>query len=149
LQHVEEQRKLEVRLIYSYVNQQMSSATPHSVAMTCHMVGMSPWAEFYRWLSESAIPDMDLRDQIQRITLEFPLLRLAADRRAAMSGLAGKSQTVRRDYAAGQPGALVAARITQLGWISAGHGDYCMRFNFRGVSYAPPHWSRDVARLVL
>ena len=51
----------------------MSSATPLPLLRLCRMAGVSR-AGFYRWRCEPqrSDPDMDLRDQIQRIALEFP-----------------------------------------------------------------------------
>ena len=51
----------------------MSSATPLPLLRLCRIAGVSR-AGFYRWRCEPqrSDPDMDLRDQIQRIALEFP-----------------------------------------------------------------------------
>jgi hypothetical protein len=51
----------------------MSLATPIPLERLCRL-GLVSRAGFYRWrnASEAVDPDLDLRDEIQRIALEFP-----------------------------------------------------------------------------
>ena len=57
----------------------MSLATPIPLERLCRLALVSR-AGFYRWrhASETADRDLDLRNEIQRIALEFSLLRVAA-----------------------------------------------------------------------
>jgi len=55
-----------------YAEKQMSLAIPIPLSGLCRLAEVSR-AGFYRWKAQapSADPDMELRDEIQRIALEF------------------------------------------------------------------------------
>jgi transposase InsO family protein len=55
------------------VEKEMSLATPIALPRLCRLAGVSR-AGFYRWRCEpnNSDPDLELRDQIQRIALEYP-----------------------------------------------------------------------------
>ena len=61
------------QLVYPYLKKEMSLATPIPLERLCRLALVSR-AGFYRW--KVAVPgpdaDLDLRDEIQRIALEFP-----------------------------------------------------------------------------
>jgi putative transposase len=61
------------QLVYPYLKKEMSLATPIPLERLCHLALVSR-AGFYRW--SAAVPavdaDLDLRDEIQRIALDFP-----------------------------------------------------------------------------
>ena len=61
------------QLVYPYLEKEMSLATPIPLERLCRLALVSR-AGFYRW--RDAVPatdtDLDLRDEIQRIALEFP-----------------------------------------------------------------------------
>src|SRR6185437_6113522 len=61
------------QLVYPYLEKEMSLATPISLERLCGLALVSR-AGFYRWrdASEAVDRDLDLRDEIQRIALEFP-----------------------------------------------------------------------------
>jgi transposase InsO family protein len=60
------------RLVYPYVEKQVNLAIPIPLSELCQLTEVSR-AGFYRWRDEepAADPDMVLRDQIQRIALDF------------------------------------------------------------------------------
>jgi transposase InsO family protein len=60
-------------LVYPYLEKEMSLATPIPLERLCQLALVSR-SGFYRWQNASpeGDPDMDLRDEIQRIALEFP-----------------------------------------------------------------------------
>jgi putative transposase len=60
------------QLVYPYLEKQMSLAIPITTSELCRLAEVSR-AGFYRWKAQapSADPDMELRDEIQRIALEF------------------------------------------------------------------------------
>jgi hypothetical protein len=60
------------RLVYPYLEKQMSLAIPIATSELCRLAKVSR-AGFYRWKAQAptADPDMELRDEIQRIALEF------------------------------------------------------------------------------
>ena len=61
------------RLVYPYLEKEMSLATPIPVERLCALAQVSR-AGFYRWrhAPEAQDAEMDLRDEIQRIALEWP-----------------------------------------------------------------------------
>src|SRR5208282_6502906 len=61
------------RLVYPYIEKEMSLATPIPVERLCGLAQVSR-AGFYRWrhAAPAKDADMDLRDEIQRIALEWP-----------------------------------------------------------------------------
>src|SRR6185437_8388885 len=61
------------QLVYPYLEKEMSLATPIPLERLCRLALVSR-AGFYRWqhASEAVDRDLDLRDEIQRIALEFP-----------------------------------------------------------------------------
>jgi putative transposase len=65
------------RLVYPYLEKEMSLATPIPVQRLCALAQVSR-AGFYRWrlggclLGPAEDADIDLRDEIQRIALEWP-----------------------------------------------------------------------------
>jgi len=61
------------RLVYPYIEKEVSLATPIPVPRLCALAQVSR-AGFYRWRQArpSVDPDLDLRDDIQRIALEWP-----------------------------------------------------------------------------
>src|SRR6202051_1391011 len=60
------------QLVSPYLEKQMSLAIPITTSELCRLAEVSR-AGFYRWKAQapSADPDMELRDEIQRIALEF------------------------------------------------------------------------------
>jgi len=60
-------------LVYPYLEKEVELATPLLVQRLCVLIGVSR-AGFYRWRAAepAAGPDMELRDAIQKIALEFP-----------------------------------------------------------------------------
>src|SRR5574338_1332934 len=60
-------------LVYPYLEKEMSLATPIPLARLCELTLVSR-AGFYRWrhAPPAGDPDLDLRDEIQRIALEWP-----------------------------------------------------------------------------
>jgi putative transposase len=60
-------------LVYERIEKEMSLATPLTLMRMCELNGVSR-AGFYRWsqAAEAVDPDMDLRDEIQRIALAMP-----------------------------------------------------------------------------
>ena len=78
LQHVEEQRKLQAfefpQLVYpSPRKRDEFMTTPIPLERLCRL-GLVSRAGFYRWKDTPTTTDadLDLRDEIQRIALEFP-----------------------------------------------------------------------------
>jgi hypothetical protein len=76
LQHVEEQRRLRhdnPRIVFRTWKKEMGLATSVELERLCRLAHVSR-AGYYRW--QSAPPaiygNLDLRDEIQRIALEFP-----------------------------------------------------------------------------
>jgi transposase InsO family protein len=61
------------RLVYPYIEKEMSLATPIALQRLCALATVSR-AGFYRWrhAPPAQDADIDLRDQIQRIALEWP-----------------------------------------------------------------------------
>src|SRR5512132_2132898 len=65
------------RLVYPYLEKEMSLATPIAVQRLCALAQVSR-AGFYRWrqagspLGTAVDADLDLRDEIQKIALEWP-----------------------------------------------------------------------------
>src|SRR5712691_9551107 len=65
------------QLVYPYIEKEMSLATPIPVQRLCALAQVSR-AGFYRWrhagspLGTAEDADMDLRDEIQRVALEWP-----------------------------------------------------------------------------
>jgi transposase InsO family protein len=59
--------------VYPYIEKEMSLATPIPVERLCALAQVSR-AGFYRWRQapEAKDADIDLRDEIQRIALEWP-----------------------------------------------------------------------------
>src|SRR6185295_5959170 len=60
-------------LAYSYLEKEMSLATPIALERLCRLAHVSR-AGYYRWQHTlpAVDPDLDLRDEIQRIALEYP-----------------------------------------------------------------------------
>jgi hypothetical protein len=61
------------RLVYPYIEEEMKLATPITLQRLCEL-GQASWAGFYRWrpAPPAVDSDLDLRDEIQRIALEWP-----------------------------------------------------------------------------
>jgi transposase InsO family protein len=61
------------QLVYPYIEKEIGLATPISVERLCQLAAVSR-AGFYRWrhAAPAEEDDLDLRDQIQRIALEWP-----------------------------------------------------------------------------
>ena len=61
------------QLVYPYLEKEMSLATPMPLERLCHLSGVSRGG-FYRWCQspEEIDSDIDLRDEIQQIALEWP-----------------------------------------------------------------------------
>src|SRR5436305_1844550 len=63
------------RLVYQYIEKEMSLATPIPLQRLCALAEVSR-AGFYRWrhapLGQEESAGMDVRDEIQRIALEWP-----------------------------------------------------------------------------
>jgi hypothetical protein len=61
------------RLIYPYIEEEMKLATPIPLQRLCEL-GQASRAGFYRWrhAPPAVDADLDLRDEIQRIALEWP-----------------------------------------------------------------------------
>jgi transposase InsO family protein len=61
------------RLVYPYIEKEVNLATPIPVQRLCALAQVTR-AGFYRWrqAAPSVDPDLDLRDDIQRIALEWP-----------------------------------------------------------------------------
>src|SRR6478672_6532242 len=61
------------RLVYPYLEKEMNLATPIPLERLCQLAHVSR-AGYYRWqVAPPAVdPDLDLRDEIQRIALESP-----------------------------------------------------------------------------
>src|SRR5690242_2488311 len=63
------------RLVYPYLEKEMSLATPIPLRQLFRLAQVSR-AGFYRWAGDGnparASDEMDLRDEIQRIALEYP-----------------------------------------------------------------------------
>ena len=61
------------RLVYPYLEKEMSLATPIPLERLCRLAHVSR-AGYYRWQDTppTVDPDLDLRDEIQRIALESP-----------------------------------------------------------------------------
>ena len=61
------------RLVYPHVEKQISQAIPLALTGLCRLAEVSR-AGFYRWRSEGTVEDGDLklRDQVQRVALEWP-----------------------------------------------------------------------------
>src|ERR1700684_3098218 len=60
------------RLVYPYLEKEMSLATPLPLERLCRLALVSR-AGFYRWRNAPPVsdPDVDLRDEMQRIAVEF------------------------------------------------------------------------------
>jgi len=60
------------RLVYPYIEKQMNLATPIALTRLCGLAAVSR-AGFYRWKAAAPEmdPDLELRDRIQRIAVEF------------------------------------------------------------------------------
>jgi putative transposase len=61
------------QLVYPYLEKEVTLATPIPLQRLCRLADVSR-AGYYRWLeAPSAVdPDLDLRDEIQQIAVEFP-----------------------------------------------------------------------------
>ena len=61
------------QLVYPYLEKEMSLATPMPLERLCHLSGLSR-AGFYRWREspEETDTDIELRNEIQQIALEWP-----------------------------------------------------------------------------
>ena len=70
-----------------------------------------PRASFYRWQphKQEPYPDLELRDTIQRIALEFPCYGPAAHHRRVAPPRLGRQSQEGRSHAAGRQLAVLAA----------------------------------------
>src|SRR5215471_21305023 len=61
------------RLVYPYLDKEMKLATPLSLDRLCRLAHVSR-PGYYRWrdAKPAADSDLELRDEIQRIALEYP-----------------------------------------------------------------------------
>jgi len=61
------------QLVYRYLEKEMSLATPMPLERLCHLSGLRR-AGFYRWREspEETDTDIELRNEIQQIALEWP-----------------------------------------------------------------------------
>jgi transposase InsO family protein len=70
LQHVEQQRQWQ-RTVYQQVEREVKARTQLAIRRMCTLTGVS-WAGFYRRGGGARSASVELRDQVQRVALQWP-----------------------------------------------------------------------------